>query len=464
MAAAALLRLHRIGDFATFLSDQGRDAIIIKRIVTFIHWPAIGPPSSVGQIYLGPFYYYLMAPFLALFKLNPVGLAYGSAFLSLAGLITGYLIVKKFIDQNTAHLFLILAAFSQVNIQAARFSWNPNPLAIFSFITLFFLFQFIKSNRPIFAFLFGFFFGCSFQLHHLSALMAFTFLPFLIYQLFDSRDKLKIISRWLVALLGFVLISSPLIIFDIRHGFLNSRNLFKLLTQNDVASHSNLISKITQTVNYFFNFGLAVNISQTLTTIIFVLIIISLLLVVRMRKVNAFLAIHWINFIFYLVLFSFVNGPRYPHYFGPVYFSFFLILAYVLSQITYRLMVCLFLAGYIFINLVSLFSKPPAYQIQHAQKVANFLAEKIGNRPFNIATWPVELTEDNYLYFLELKGLMPADRTKIEITQQLFVLCNQQPCRVLESPSWNISMFGPAKIDRIWTIDNVTIYKLIHAR
>jgi len=49
------LRFYRLNDFAMFLSDQGRDAIIIKRILTGEHFPAIGAPTSVGQVYLGPF-------------------------------------------------------------------------------------------------------------------------------------------------------------------------------------------------------------------------------------------------------------------------------------------------------------------------------------------------------------------------------------------------------------------------
>ena len=62
------LRFYRFSDFATFLGDQGRDAIIIKRMLTFEHLPAIGAPTSVGQVYLGPFYYYFIAPWLLLFK------------------------------------------------------------------------------------------------------------------------------------------------------------------------------------------------------------------------------------------------------------------------------------------------------------------------------------------------------------------------------------------------------------
>jgi len=66
------LRFYKLNGFVTFLGDQGRDAIIIKRIVSFEHFPAIGPPTSVGQVYLGPFYYYFIAPWLWLFNFEPM--------------------------------------------------------------------------------------------------------------------------------------------------------------------------------------------------------------------------------------------------------------------------------------------------------------------------------------------------------------------------------------------------------
>ena len=42
---AAFLRIWRLSDFAMFLADQGRDAIIIKRIVMLEHFPLIGLPA-----------------------------------------------------------------------------------------------------------------------------------------------------------------------------------------------------------------------------------------------------------------------------------------------------------------------------------------------------------------------------------------------------------------------------------
>ena len=115
------------------MGDQGRDAIIIKRIITFEHFPAIGPTSSIGQVFLGPFYYYLMTPFLAITRLDPIGLAYGSALLATFGLFIAYLAVRKEVNKTVAGFFLFLLVFSAVQVEAARFSWNPNLLPVFSF-------------------------------------------------------------------------------------------------------------------------------------------------------------------------------------------------------------------------------------------------------------------------------------------------------------------------------------------
>jgi len=97
IVALVVLRFINLNSHVTFLGDQGRDAIIMKRIVTFEHFPAIGAPTSIGMVYLGPFYYYFMAPWLLLFNFNPLGPAFGVAFLSvILGLLAYYLIYKHF--------------------------------------------------------------------------------------------------------------------------------------------------------------------------------------------------------------------------------------------------------------------------------------------------------------------------------------------------------------------------------
>src|SRR3989338_11349462 len=94
------LRFYRFPEFVTFLGDQGRDAIIVKRIITFEHFPAIGAPTSYGQVYLGPFYYYFMAPWLLLFNFNPLGLAVGVAFYSSLFVPMVYVLITDLFDKK----------------------------------------------------------------------------------------------------------------------------------------------------------------------------------------------------------------------------------------------------------------------------------------------------------------------------------------------------------------------------
>ena len=67
------LRLWKIADYMTFLGDEGRDVLVVKRMLVDHKFTLLGPTASVGGFFLGPIYYYFMIPFLWLFNLNPVG-------------------------------------------------------------------------------------------------------------------------------------------------------------------------------------------------------------------------------------------------------------------------------------------------------------------------------------------------------------------------------------------------------
>src|SRR3989304_794498 len=170
LSAALLLRLINFDQHVTFLGDQGRDARIIADIVTLRHFPAIGPTTSIGTVFLGPFYYYLVAPFLLLWNFNPVGLAYGVLVYSFIGYVLVYILVSHE-NRIAAIISLFLVSFSAANIDLSRFSWNPNLLPIFSFFTLWLLCLWWKKPTVATAFLLLFIYGFSIQLHYLSLMI-----------------------------------------------------------------------------------------------------------------------------------------------------------------------------------------------------------------------------------------------------------------------------------------------------
>jgi len=73
LVVGAFLRLYKIDQYMTFLGDEGRDVIIVSRFIKHFDLMLVGPGTSVGNMYLGPLYYYLMVPALFLAGFSPVG-------------------------------------------------------------------------------------------------------------------------------------------------------------------------------------------------------------------------------------------------------------------------------------------------------------------------------------------------------------------------------------------------------
>ncbi|OGK18882.1 hypothetical protein A3D80_00990 [Candidatus Roizmanbacteria bacterium RIFCSPHIGHO2_02_FULL_40_13b] len=470
-AIAAFLRLFRVEEFITFLSDQGRDALIIKDIVTFKHFPLIGAPTSIGQVFLGPAYYYFVAPFLLIYNFNPAGLAYGVAFYMLIGIIACYVLIKREVDVQVALLFSLITAFSAVNITLSRFSWNPNLLPLSSFFALFSLYKLMKDRSVIAGVFFGFFLGLSFQFHYLALFLLPSIGIVYLFFLYKHKVFKSFRTLFFVPLLSFIVTISPLVFFDLRHGFINSKNFITLFSIQKDVPHELFSTKFLNVNSAFYSLFFNIPVSISLALLISLLVLIVYLLISKRKKVSLLIHINFLTFFLFIISFSLVQTPRHIHYFTPIYFSFTLVLAYFLAQIAsmkgkWIVIVSLILVLFIYQNVYTLpfFSPAGNGQIKHAQTVAEFMLPKIGDKPFNIAVWPVYFSEDNYVYFLSLAGHTPADRAKVEVTDQMFVLCNEEPCLVLNSPSWNISMFGRAEIDKIWIVEGIKIYKLVHAK
>src|SRR3972149_6446599 len=84
LAVGAFMRFYKIREYLTFLGDEGRDVLVVKRLLLDGKFTLLGPITSVGSIYMGPVYYYLMAPFLYLWRFDPVGPAVMGVLFSLA--------------------------------------------------------------------------------------------------------------------------------------------------------------------------------------------------------------------------------------------------------------------------------------------------------------------------------------------------------------------------------------------
>src|SRR4030043_814216 len=92
IAGALFVRVYRINDLLGFYYDQGRDALVIWRLWHEGKFFLIGPITGLAGIFLGPFYYYLLAPLYLIGGGNPVYPAVFLAFLSTLAIFVIYLL------------------------------------------------------------------------------------------------------------------------------------------------------------------------------------------------------------------------------------------------------------------------------------------------------------------------------------------------------------------------------------
>lgn len=121
-----VLRFFYLRETLQFLADQGRDAIIAAGILRG-DIALVGPSTSVGSMFLGPLYYYFMAPFLLIAGFDPIGPAAAVALLGALTIPLLYFVGSRFVGRAPALLATILFAAGPIVNEYTRFSWNPNP-------------------------------------------------------------------------------------------------------------------------------------------------------------------------------------------------------------------------------------------------------------------------------------------------------------------------------------------------
>ena len=131
LAVGAFLRLYRIGEYMTFLGDEGRDVIVVRRLLVNFDPILVGPGTSIGNMYLGPIYYYMIAPFLWLFNYSPVGPSVMVALFSVATIFLTWFVAREWFGKLAAFVAALFFAVSPTTIIFSKSSWNPNIMPFF---------------------------------------------------------------------------------------------------------------------------------------------------------------------------------------------------------------------------------------------------------------------------------------------------------------------------------------------
>lgn len=472
-----LLRLYKLPEYMTFLGDEGRDAIVVKNILVNHHLPLLGPTSSVGNIYLGPLYYYMMAASMSVWWLNPIAAAVMVALLGTAAVGLVYYLTRQWGNSIGASVAAILYSISPVNIIYSRSSWNPDPAPFFALLGVVGFYKSHQTKNYLWLALTGFAIAAAVQMHYLSLILLPVFGVIWIRETVSLKVTQSAIQNLgkgtLLAVLAFLLTMLPLVIFDLRHNFMNFHALNTIFSGQDSAVSFNIFDGLGR-------FGLVYStlVMDYLSGNSIWLFVISTPLILLPLAVFAYQVysgrFNWSSFILLVWLLGGVlgltlyKGAIYDHYLMPINPIPFILIGLAVSMVIghyrewwVRAILFVFLGGLIFVNLQkSPLLLPPGNQLQRTQQVAQFIINESGSRDFNFALIAARNYDAAYQYYLDLYGHQPKI-VPLEITDQLFVVCEDAVCQPINNAKYEIAGFGWSKIAYEKDVAGVKLFKLV---
>lgn len=475
LGLAAFFRFYKLPEYMTFLGDEGRDALIVKKILVEHDLPFIGPQTSIGNIYLGPLYYYMMAIPMAIFWLKPEAAAAQVALIGVATVGLIYFLGRTWFGKLAGLLAAFLYAISPVTIIYSRSSWNPNPASFFALLGVLGLYLAHKLKDFRWLILTGGTTAFALQMHYLALILLPIFGLIWLYELGLKLTRKATFRHFLAGTLGgilvFLILMSPLLWFDLRHDLLNFKAISTFFLQRETTVNLNPFNTLERIVPIYTHSLISRYITAEnpyLTPIVSVLVFLPLL--IALSKVLQGQKIKWPYMVLgYWLMVGILGMALYKqqvftHYLGFLNPAPFLLLGalavwkrkWVMGGIGVLV---------ILLTLVNLqkspLQSPPNRQLQRTQEIVKFIIGEAKQRPFNFALIAKNNYDSAYQFYLEIYGHKPK-QLPFEITKQLFVVCEDPICQPVGHPKYEIAAFGWAKTEKVQELQGVRIYKLIH--
>ena len=477
----SFLRLYRISDTAMFLGDQGRDAIIAKNILKNGDVALIGPVTSVGNMYLGPFYYYFMVPWLAMTYPSPIGPAIGVAIIGILTIPMLYFITKKMFSKTSAVFASSLYTISSIVVAQSRFSWNPNLAPTVGLLLFYFLYQIFKEKKYLSIIWATICFAILIQLHYMAMITGVILALIVLYQLIkDKLNRVSIVKYSLISLFIFLISLIPLIAFDIRHNYINLNAFAGFFTSSE--EHIRPARKFISIISDFNGnaFKLTTQLigvkSYIFDQLGLLLVIVSSFFLVKgkQNKKSNWLLIFWSLCIIGMI--SLYSSSIFTHYISFSYAVSIILIGVLLASIFNQKKLVLkvsavsIFALILFTNLIS----NPAFgaggkDIDKAQTASNSIYQRLTQgEKYNIVliSGTGDIDAQNYRYFLETTNHPPVLKENRGEVESLYIIQEDYfDTNPVDSPIYEIVVFPNKTPTEIYTIDNgptITVLKVDH--
>lgn len=471
LALSAFLRTYRITDFLGFWFDQGRDALVIWDLLHKGKMFLIGPTTGIEGIFLGPFYYYLIAPFYLLSRGNPAVPALFLGLLNVGAVYVIYLLGVRFFDKKTGLIAAFLYGFSNQFVNYNRWLANPTPLPIFAVGSLLLLLNIIHAAISWWTWpLLGLLLGLSLQIEAASAIF---FLPATALILFLFRKSVKWNHKWVISgLLIFGLTLLPQIVFNFRHQNILF-NSFKTFLVSDRSFRPEVTNLYAQRLSFYRETFTKILAIQPRAKDLFLVVSIMLLIISWRRlpqKTVATLLIWWATPVLALMFYHGNKGYIWEYYFTGVYPALVLLIAGSWSTISHHFtwgrwmvagLLCLFIVENIKPHLSIYGRKLAAYiSLTSIVKAVDWIYTDSANQPFNTDVYVPPVIPYAYDYVFKWRGEAVFNRFPEEkLIEKLYTIYEPDPGHQSLLDKWLARQAGIASIEKTLEIGPLTVQR-----
>lgn len=219
IAIGHYLRFYNIENTFAFGWDQGRDAWEVRDILDGKH-SLKGPRVGVGDFYLGPAYFYLLAPFYFLTDGDPMAANYFNMLVNVFNTTMLYFVVSRLLSTRSGLIAAFLFSVSSYAIGKTMVPWNVSPIPGLSILIFYGLFRVSQNSVPwiyYLSFLSGFFL----HLHFTAIFLPLIYLPVILL----VKSKKLFLKHFLFSIPLFLIWLAPTIIRDVG---MSHDNFFRL--------------------------------------------------------------------------------------------------------------------------------------------------------------------------------------------------------------------------------------------
>jgi len=426
VAAALLARSYKLEELFYFTYDESVFAFIGRRFWLWQHIPLIGGVSPFG-VHVAPYFYWFFGFTLGFGNLNPLIWGYISAILGTATTLLVFITGKEIASKKVGLMAAVFWAFSFLASLYDRHFWGLTFGPSFSLAVIYCLLK-IKKGREYFIYLLGI----------LLALIIHADLSYYMLLIFAAVYwivfKLPIKKSTFISV-GIILFSFlPLIVFDIRHNFANTRPFFEFwqkretnfgfdvsnLVENTLLfprAFSRLIyvfgdNEIAKQYSYCDTYVKGKLIAVPPYFVLFTSLVLISFLVwsYRLRKtstgwylISLLIVIYFLGIQAYGTIFK---ADIFEHYITGLFGVFLIILAYFAAKLPKKIWLII-LAGFIIVNLQKLFSAKNSMGLTYKRQAIEHAVQKVENKDFSLDSLSSCWRYGGYRYLFAVFGREP---------------------------------------------------------